>query len=134
MEASEEDLRMLFRFNVSQKRRSSMRYLGSGGDGGGFINAMQFSSLWRVLTEEKGNLYREMQMFKYFDVQGAGVLTEDDFVEGWAKLVDTSTKLQYVDDDTLAVSTLRDATLALTSKYDGHKLMRRIHNIISGKK
>ena len=28
----------------------------------GFINAMQFSNIWRLITEEKGNLFKEMQV------------------------------------------------------------------------
>jgi hypothetical protein len=28
------------------------------------INAMQFSSSFRLITGERGNLYKEMQMFK----------------------------------------------------------------------
>jgi hypothetical protein len=50
---------------------------------------MQFSAIWRLITEEKGNLYKEMQMFKKFDRSQDGVLTEDDFVEGWAQLAAT---------------------------------------------
>ena len=34
----------------------------------GFINAMQFSNIWRLITEEKGNLFKEMQMFKRYVV------------------------------------------------------------------
>jgi hypothetical protein len=30
----------------------------------GQINAMQFSTIWRKITGEKGNLFKEMQMFK----------------------------------------------------------------------
>ena len=32
------------------------------GGGAGFINAMQFSNVWRLITEEKGNLFKEMQV------------------------------------------------------------------------
>lgn len=33
-------------------------------DGGvGFINVMQFSTIYRIVTKEKGNLYKEMQIF-----------------------------------------------------------------------
>ena len=38
------------------------------------------------VTGEKGNLFKEMQMFKKFDRQQDGVLREDDFVEGWLQL------------------------------------------------
>ena len=62
---------------------------GGGGGGGGFINAMQFSSIWRLITEEKGNLFKEMQMFKRFDRGQEGILREDDFVEGWCQLAAT---------------------------------------------
>lgn len=31
---------------------------------GDFVNAMQFSSIFRLITGEKGNLYKEMQTFK----------------------------------------------------------------------
>lgn len=55
---------------------------------GGFINAMQFSNIWRLITEEKGNLFKEMQMFKKFDRSGEGVLREDDFIDGWSKLAE----------------------------------------------
>jgi len=29
-----------------------------------------------------------MQLFKYFDVQGYGMLTEDEFVDGWRGLAE----------------------------------------------
>lgn len=66
-EASEEDLRYVFRMCVGQKRRSSMRYINprAGTGTSGFINAMQFSNLWRRLTGERGNLFREMQVCIY---------------------------------------------------------------------
>jgi hypothetical protein len=31
-----------------------------------FINAMKFSSIWRLITGEKGNLFKEMQMYKRY--------------------------------------------------------------------
>ena len=45
----------------------------------GFINAMQFSSIWRLITGEKGNLFKEMQMYKRFDVDNHGALSEEVF-------------------------------------------------------
>jgi hypothetical protein len=31
-----------------------------------FINAMKFSSIWRMITGERGNLFKEMQMYKRY--------------------------------------------------------------------
>lgn len=50
------------------------------------LNAMQFSTVWRLVSEEKGNLFREMQMFQRFDVQNDGFLSREDWVEGWKDL------------------------------------------------
>jgi hypothetical protein len=33
------------------------------GDGNYYINVMLFSTIWRMVTGERGNLYKEMQMF-----------------------------------------------------------------------
>jgi hypothetical protein len=43
----------------------------------GFLNPMQFSNIWRLITSEKGNLFREMQMFKKFDTTGIGALSSE---------------------------------------------------------
>ena len=85
-EATEDDLREIFRMYVGRRRRKSAAYARSQGSEESFINPMQFSLLWRQITGERGNLFREMQMFKLFDVDGFGILTEDDFVRGWAVL------------------------------------------------
>ena len=47
---------------------------------------MQFSNIWRMITNEKGNLFREMQMFKKFDTTGIGALSSEDFVLGFINL------------------------------------------------
>jgi hypothetical protein len=51
-------------------------------DLGYFINVMQFSSLWRIATGERGNLFKEMQMFNQMDTNAEGVMNEADFVKG----------------------------------------------------
>ena len=50
------------------------------------VNALQFSVVWRLVSEEKGNLFREMQIFHRFDVQNDGFLSDQDWVEGWREL------------------------------------------------
>lgn len=50
---------------------------------GYFINVMQFSSLWRIATGERGNLFKEMQMFNQFDTNAEGAMNESDFVKGY---------------------------------------------------
>jgi len=47
---------------------------------------MQFSMIWRLVTGEKGNLYKEMQMFNRFDSSNQGSMGETDFVKGWLDL------------------------------------------------
>ena len=70
--ASELDLAKVFSFYVKTS------------DGGEkFINVMNFCTIWRMVTGEKGNLMVEMQMFNKFDTQKNGYLTESDFVYGW---------------------------------------------------
>jgi len=70
--ASELDLAKVFSFYVKTS------------DGGEkFINVMNFCTIWRMVTAEKGNLMVEMQMFNKFDTQKNGYLTESDFVYGW---------------------------------------------------
>lgn len=50
------------------------------------VNALQFSVVWRLVSEEKGNLFREMQIFHRFDVQNDGFLSEEDWIQGWRDL------------------------------------------------
>ena len=69
------------------------------------LNVMQFSSIWRLLTGNKGNLFQEMQIFhKYvqsqliillvefhystfrFDSNNNGCLSVDEFVAGWRQM------------------------------------------------
>ena len=44
---------------------------------------MQFSTVWRLVTGEKGNLFQEMQMFNRFDKSGDGAMAVDEFVAGF---------------------------------------------------
>lgn len=55
----------------------------------GYINVMQFSTIWRLATGVKGNLFKEMQIFNKFDSDGKGMLHEADFIQGWLNLSDT---------------------------------------------
>ena len=72
-----------------------------GADGKQYINVMQFSGLWRRASGQKGNLFKEMQMFnnRYsivykfgilifgsFDLEGRGFVQEEEFVAGWEKI------------------------------------------------
>jgi hypothetical protein len=50
------------------------------------VNALQFSVVWRLVSGEKGNLFREMQIFHRFDVQNDGFLSEEDWIQGWRDL------------------------------------------------
>lgn len=50
-----------------------------------YINVMQFSTIFRLVTGEKGNLFKEMQTYNKFNVSGNGAMTERDFVDGWIK-------------------------------------------------
>lgn len=70
--ASESDLAKVFSF-----------YIKVTDQGEKFINVMNFCTIWRMVTGEKGNLMVEMQMFNKFDTQKNGYLTESDFVYGW---------------------------------------------------
>lgn len=47
------------------------------------INPMKFSSIWRMLTGDKGNMFMEMQIFHKFDVNNNGALSREDFIAGW---------------------------------------------------
>ena len=52
------------------------------------INVMKFSTIYRVVTGEKGNLYKEMQLFTKFDVDKSGILERAEFVAGWTLYAD----------------------------------------------
>mmetsp|Transcript_4950 Transcript_4950/g.5085 ORF Transcript_4950/g.5085 Transcript_4950/m.5085 type:complete len:1012 (-) Transcript_4950:261-3296(-) len=54
--------------------------------GSGTINPMQFSTIWRMLTGDKGNLYQQMQIFHKFDANNNGALSSEDFIAGWRKI------------------------------------------------
>ena len=77
--ASEADLAKVFSF-----------YIKVSDTGERFINVMNFCTIWRMVTGEKGNLMVEMQMFNKFDTQKNGYLTESDFVYGWISLANES--------------------------------------------
>jgi hypothetical protein len=77
--ASETDLAKVFSF-----------YIKVSDTGERFINVMNFCTIWRMVTGEKGNLMVEMQMFNKFDTQKNGYLTESDFVYGWISLANES--------------------------------------------
>eukprot|EP01035_Chromulina_nebulosa_P017325 gene17325-22867_t len=63
---------------------------------GEYINVMQFSTIWRMVTGERGNLFKEMQMFNKFDTQKVGAMNETDFVNGWMNLAITSGSDEYL--------------------------------------
>eukprot|EP00602_Paraphysomonas_sp_CaronLab_P002046 CAMPEP_0185025022 /NCGR_PEP_ID=MMETSP1103-20130426/8142_1 /TAXON_ID=36769 /ORGANISM="Paraphysomonas bandaiensis, Strain Caron Lab Isolate" /LENGTH=1076 /DNA_ID=CAMNT_0027558133 /DNA_START=70 /DNA_END=3300 /DNA_ORIENTATION=- len=50
------------------------------------IQPLHFSTIWRLVSADKGNLFKEMQMFQKFDKQNDGFLSEEDFVKGWQEL------------------------------------------------
>lgn len=52
-------------------------------EGRKYINVMQFSTVWRLVTGEKGNLFQEMQMFNRFDKSGDGAMAVEEFVAGF---------------------------------------------------
>ena len=82
--ATEDDVRRLF----TSYARSLEDLAASGMDisKGQFLNPMQFSSIMRLVTEERSNLFKEMQMFKRFDVNNNASINEAEFIEGWYKL------------------------------------------------
>lgn len=84
-QASRDDLRKVFLNNGGASKPTDV-HRAAEEVAGGFINAMQFSNIWRLITEEKGNLFKEMQMFKRFDRSGEGILREEDFIRGWTEL------------------------------------------------
>jgi Ca2+-binding EF-hand superfamily protein len=47
---------------------------------------MQFSSVWRKITGENGNLFKEMKYYNKMDIGGKGYITEQEFVDGWSEL------------------------------------------------
>jgi len=70
--ATEEDLIKVFSF-----------YVKISDAGERFINVMNFCTIWRMVTGQKGNLMLEMQIFNQFDTLKNGYLTESDFVFGF---------------------------------------------------
>ena len=71
--ANEEDLTNIFNF-YKKKDESG---------GADFVSVMNFCTIWRMVTGEKGNLMREMQVFNKFDHAKNGLLEVDDFVTGF---------------------------------------------------
>eukprot|EP00602_Paraphysomonas_sp_CaronLab_P006782 CAMPEP_0185017452 /NCGR_PEP_ID=MMETSP1103-20130426/406_1 /TAXON_ID=36769 /ORGANISM="Paraphysomonas bandaiensis, Strain Caron Lab Isolate" /LENGTH=972 /DNA_ID=CAMNT_0027546873 /DNA_START=174 /DNA_END=3092 /DNA_ORIENTATION=+ len=53
------------------------------------LNPMQFSTIFRLITGEKGNLFKEMQMFQKFDKDNNGCLYHNDFVKGWREVANS---------------------------------------------
>ena len=71
--ANEEDLANIFNFYKKKNQEG----------GADFINVMNFCTIWRMVTGEKGNLMKEMQVFNRFDKAKNGLLLVDDFVSGF---------------------------------------------------
>jgi len=88
--ASTTDLKKVFMLYGSRSSKGAGSTIGteagSNMDQEGTINAMQFSTIWRLITEEKGNLFKEMQMFKKFDSGNNGYLSRADFITGWVQM------------------------------------------------
>jgi Ca2+-binding EF-hand superfamily protein len=61
------------------------------------INAIQFSSLWRLITGNRGNLFQEMKIFNQFDAGNNGVLSAKDFREGWRKYYKSTGDVELVE-------------------------------------
>lgn len=70
-----------------------------------FMNPLGFSTIWRQVTLKKGNLYEEMALFHKFDVSNKGILSEDDFVQGWLMMA----KERMSSDEILRVKALSSA-------------------------
>ena len=84
--ASDEDIMKVF-----HSYARSLEELAEGGidaSRGRYLNPMQFSSILRLVTEEKSksNLFKEMQIFKRFDIDNNASINEEEFVEGWKTL------------------------------------------------
>jgi Ca2+-binding EF-hand superfamily protein len=48
-----------------------------------YINVMNFCTIWRMITGNRGNLMEEMQIFNSFDADSNGYLEVSDFVTGF---------------------------------------------------
>lgn len=71
--ADEDDLSNVFGF-----------YMKSNDEGGEpYINVMNFCTIWRMITGNRGNLMEEMQIFNSFDADSNGYLEVSDFVTGF---------------------------------------------------
>ena len=59
---------LIFHMHLPCSNFSPPHFASPQGENGapGYINAMQFSSIWRMITGEKGNLFKEMQMYKRY--------------------------------------------------------------------
>ena len=76
------------------------------------IKPIQLSTIWRLVTGEKGNLFKEMQLFSKFDVNNNGYLCEEDFVKGW-----------YV------IAKEMDSGAVSSEEKNGHELLRKLRSI-----
>lgn len=57
------------------------------------LTPVQFSSILRMITGEKGNLFSEMKTFNRFDDDGNGFITEDEFVNGFKEMSKTNASM-----------------------------------------
>jgi len=48
-----------------------------------YINVMNFCTIWRMITGNRGNLMEEMQIFNSFDKDSNGFLEVTDFIDGF---------------------------------------------------
>jgi hypothetical protein len=71
--ATEEDLVSVFGFYKKKNEEGGEDYL----------NVMNFCTIWRMVTGNKGNLMEEMQIFQSFDQDKNSFLEVDDFVTGF---------------------------------------------------
>jgi hypothetical protein len=87
-EATEEDLLQLF---MKYSRGKAMHTFEN--DAGQtvteeqyFITVMTFSTIWRLVTGRKGNLFKEMEIFNKLNSRGDTSMVANDFVTGWLRI------------------------------------------------
>jgi hypothetical protein len=88
--ATIQDLKIIFESYSKIIRRQTVRRRPGVkpviGENPRLMNPMGFSALYRLASGERGNLFKELQLFHGFDIANVGTLDEEAFIKGWNRL------------------------------------------------
>ena len=84
------------------------------------------------VTGEKGNLFKEMQMYKRFDADNHGALSEEDFLDGWARLANEQEGRQVLPSSAAPPGSLPHPPLARSLTSPARQVLDKMRAFAAG--